>query len=274
MLLARGLAPGDAPERMNLDRPEEVAAVHALYVSAGSVAVHTNTFGANPSRLAHFGLAERCVALNRRGVELARSAGPAFVIGDMGPTGEYLPPVGKGDRQAWRDGFRLQAEALIAAGVDGIHIETMGDLREAETALAAIRKLDAGLPVLASLTFDRKRRGFFTVMGDPLLRSLNRLVEAGATAVGANCSIDSGDMRDLAAEALAGVAGRLVFQANAGQPLGEHGRIRYAQTPAAFAADLSAAIAGGAAAVGGCCGTDPRFIARISELLCARGDGA
>jgi 5-methyltetrahydrofolate--homocysteine methyltransferase len=273
MLLGRGLARGDAPERLNLERPDTVAAVHRAYVEAGSDAVHTNTFGGNPTRLGHFGLADRCEEVNRRAAEIARGAGPAFVLGDVGPTGEYLPPVGGGDQKRWRDGFRRQARALLEGGVDGFHVETMSDLREAEAALEAIRELESGLPVLVSLTFDRKRRGFFTVMGDPLAASLARLARAGADAVGANCTLASADMRDLAAEALREVDARLVFQANAGQPRPEGDGLRYDQDPAEFAADLRAAIRGGAAAVGGCCGTDPRFITELLRVARPAGAG-
>ena len=266
MLMERGLPQGDAPDRMNLDMPEKVEEVHRLYVEAGSEAVHANTFGANPARLAGYGLEGRCAEINRRAVAIARAAGPKFVIADMGPTGEYLAPVGAGDITRWREGYRVQAAALIDAGADGIHIETMGDLREAMVVLEVVRELAPDLPLLASLTFDRKKRGFFTLMGDPLVDSLNHLLAAGATAAGANCSIDSGDMAALAAEARSAVQGPLVIQANAGAPQLIDGRMRYDQTAEAFAADMRAALAGGLAAIGGCCGTDPAFIAALAEL--------
>ncbi len=267
MLLEAGLSPGDAPERMNLDRPELVEQVHRRYIEAGSEAVHSNSFGGSPLRLASYGLADRCAEINRRAVEIARAAGPRFVLGDIGPTGEYLPPVGDGDLQRWREGFDLQAAALIEAGADGIHVETMGDLREAEAALAAVRDLAPELPLLVSLTFDRKPRGFFTLMGDPLLPSLQRLLNAGATIAGANCSIDSGDMHALATEALAGLDGGLVIQPNAGAPRLIDGKLSYDQTPEEFALDLGeCSAATKLAAIGGCCGTDPRFISALAAL--------
>jgi 5-methyltetrahydrofolate--homocysteine methyltransferase len=267
MLMEAGLAGGVAPERLNLERPELVEQVHRRYVEAGSEALHGNSFGANPIRLAAFGLADRCAEINRRAVEIARAAGSRFVLGDMGPSGEYLPPVGKADPEEWRESFKIQADALIEAGVDGIHVETMGDLREAEAALDAVRSLAPELPLLVSLTFDRKKRGFFTLMGDPLLPSLERLLAAGATVVGANCSIDSGDMRDLAAEAIASIDGRLVFQANAGAPQLIDGRLNYEQTPEEFVRDMGESLAAAnLAAIGGCCGTDPGFIAALAAL--------
>ena len=255
-----------APEAWLLESPDSVRGVHSAYVEAGSDLILTCTFGGTRTRLERSGLSDRVAEVNRRAVKLARDADPRFVIGDVGPTGEYLPPVGVGDVGRWAAGFQLQGEALIDAGVDAIHIETMSDIREAEAALDVIRGLTNDLPILVSMTFDRKKRGFFTVMGNRLVESLNRLRERGATVVGANCSITSGEMRDLAEEALGAIDGRLVFQPNAGRPTpGEV--VTYDQDPKDFAADLLPVVGGGAAAVGGCCGTDPRFIRELRRLM-------
>ena len=268
MLMARGLPPGAPPELWNAGRTADVTAVHRAYVEAGSEAVQTNSFGGHPARLLRYGLAERCEELNDAAVSAARAAGPAFVIGDLGPTGEYLPPVGQGDLERWRLGFERQARALAAAGADGLHVETLSDLREARVALAAARSAAPGLPVMVSLTVERRPRGFFTVMGDPAVKALRALHEAGAAACGLNCSITSADMAVVAAQALAQLPGvRLVFQPNAGQPEQGPEGLRYAQSPDDFARDLAPLAAAGAAALGGCCGTDPRFVAALARAL-------
>jgi methionine synthase I (cobalamin-dependent) len=263
-LIARGLPAGACPDLWTLDRPEEVCSVHRGYAEAGSDAIHANTFGANAARLACFGLADRIEEINRTAVDLARRAGAPYVIADVGPTGEYLPPVGHGDRDQWRRHFIQQGKILAGTGIDAFHIETMTDLREALVALEALQEAAPEIPVLASLTFERKKRGFFTIMGDPLGPSLARLWEAGAVAVGANCTIASGDMRDLARSVLASTNVPLVFQPNAGVPEWTDGPTRYAQDPEEFAEDLSSLLSEvRVVALGGCCGTDPRFIAAL-----------
>ena len=270
MLIARGLAGGEAPERWVLERGSEVEAIHRAYVEAGADAVTTCTFGGHPLRLARCGLDGRCAEVALRAVALARASGARFVVGDLGPCGEYLPPVGHADPAALEAGFAQLAGALATAGADALLIETMSDRREAAIALAAARRAAPGLPVMVSLTFERRRRGFFTVMGDPLVASLAALAEAGAAAVGANCTLASPDLADAAREAraaLPGLACPLVFQPNAGQPVLEAGAARYAQAPEAFAADLAQIAELGVGAVGGCCGTDPRFIATLARRL-------
>ncbi len=262
-LIAAGLPAGQPPERWVLERPEELLAAHRAYVAAGSEAIHPCTFGANRLRLQPFGMQSELEAINRRAVELARQAGPAFVLGDLGPSGEYLPPVGEARQKAWRAAFVEQGRLLAELGVDGFHVETMSDLREARVALAALRQVAPELPVMVSMTFDRKRRGFFTVMGDRLVPSLRQLAEDGATVVGANCTLTSPDMRALGKEALGGVGAPLVLQPNAGQPRVTLEGVTYDQDLAEFVADLTALAWAGVRVLGGCCGSDPAFIAAL-----------
>jgi 5-methyltetrahydrofolate--homocysteine methyltransferase len=271
MLIARGLAVGVPPDAWTEERPEDLTAVHRAYVEAGSDAVHANTFGANPIRLARYRMAERCEELNAAAVRIARGSGASFVIADIGPTGEYLPPVGKGDPGNWRDAFERQGRALAGTGVDALHVETMSDRREALIALESLRRAAPALPIFVSLTFERKKRGFHTVMGDPLVGSLREMLDAGACAVGANCSITSAEMKDLAREARSCISAPILIQPNAGQPELIDGLLHYRQSPEEFASAMAPLAAEGIAALGGCCGTDPRFIAALRERIRAGG---
>ena len=267
MLIAAGLPGGRAPEWWNLEHPDRVAAVHRAYVEAGSEIVHTNTFGANPVRLAAGGLGGRCHEVNAAGVALARDAcaGRAWAAGDVGPTGSMLPPLGSATESELRAAFREQTEALAAAGVDLISIETMSDLREA---LAAVRAARAtGLAIQASMTFVVRRRGVFTVMGDPLVPSLAALATAGADAVGCNCTVASAEMLAMVREAAPRLTVPLWAQPNAGQPRLAPEGVHYDADAEAFGRDLAAMAAAGARAVGGCCGTTPEFIACVRAAL-------
>jgi 5-methyltetrahydrofolate--homocysteine methyltransferase len=260
MLIAAGLEAGRAPEWWNLEHPDRVEAVHRAYFQAGSDVVHSNTFGATSLRLAAGGLAGRCREVNAAGVEIARRArsGPGLVAGDIGPTGHMLPPLGTTTVDDLRAAFREQADALAQAGVDLISIETMSDLREA---LAAVEAAHAtGLAVHASMTFEARPRGYFTIMGDPLVASLRALVEAGADAVGCNCSVTSAAMAAMIAQAAPLVPAPLSAQPNAGMPTVTPDGVVYDASPEAFARDLAAMARAGAALVGGCCGTTPEFI--------------
>jgi 5-methyltetrahydrofolate--homocysteine methyltransferase len=267
MLIAAGLPPGEPPERWNLDHPGRVEAVQRAYIAAGSRIVHTNTFGATRAKLGTAGLAARCEEINAAGVVIARRAAgsDALVAGDVGPTGLLLPPLGEATESLLREAFAVQVAALAGAGADLLSIETMYDLREALAAVAAGR--ETGLPVVASMTFERRRRGIFTVMGDPLVGALARLAEAGADAVGCNCSVGPEAMVAMIREAHAAVPAPLAAQPNAGTPRATPGGPAYDVGPADFGAFALAVTEAGARLVGGCCGTTPAHIGAAREAL-------
>jgi 5-methyltetrahydrofolate--homocysteine methyltransferase len=271
MLIAAGLEAGQAPDWWNLRHPERVAAVHRAYADAGADIVHTNTFGGNPARLAAAGLAGHCAEVNAAAAAIATRAvaGRALIAGDIGPSGHALPPVGSADLDELREGFRLQARALAGAGVDLLSIETMSDVREAVAAVEAA--VETGLAVIASMTFEARRRGTFTVMGDPLVASLERLAAAGAVAVGLNCSVTADVMAGMVREAAAALGVPLAAQPNAGQPEMTADGVVYRADPEEFARQAVALVEAGARLVGGCCGTTPAFIERAAAALATAG---
>ncbi|MBN1884218.1 MAG: homocysteine S-methyltransferase family protein [Candidatus Krumholzibacteriota bacterium] len=271
MLIAAGLRDGDVPEAWTLERPDEVAAVHAAYLDAGAEVVQTNTFGATRLKLGRSdaGRLLDVDEVNERAAALAREAvgargGGRFVAGDIGPTGLFFPPVGELTEEAAYAAFREQAAALERGGVDLFLVETMYDVREARAALRAARAV-SGRPVVVEATFERKPRGFFTLVGDTPERAVEVLGDADM--LGANCTLSSPEMPDLVSRMRELTDLPLLFQPNAGNPEMERGRPVYRQTPAAFADDIVEIIRRGAGAVGGCCGTDPRFIREIHDRL-------
>lgn len=284
MLISYGLEPGKAPESWLLYRPEEIAAVHRAYLEAGAEVITTATFGANRLRLASSSSeartsgrrigsrASKAPQLNKAAVWIAREAMSVerytdrFLAGDIGPTGRFFPPIGALTQGEARAAFREQAEALEGVGVDLFLIETMVDLREAMEALHAVREV-SNRPVIVCLTFERKPRGFFTLFGDTPQKAVDSLLSAGADGLGANCTLGSGEMIELARLFRPLTEAPLLFQPNAGQPVIGEGAPTYRQQPAEFASDLEALAQAGANAVGGCCGTTPEFIRQAHDRL-------
>jgi 5-methyltetrahydrofolate--homocysteine methyltransferase len=280
-MMARGVPGGMAPELWNAERPDVVEAVHRDYFSAGSELVHTNTFGGTRPKLAAHGLGRRAAELSEAGARLAvalrdREFPGRLVIGDLGPTGAMLPPLGQADAAELRDAFAEQAEALVRGGVDLLHIETMFDLNEALAAVEAAVDASAGRPVCCSVTFTSVAAGYRTMMGVSPERAAAALLAAGVTLVGCNCSITAAEMGDLVAE-LSAASGRPVLaQPNAGQPRLADGVTVYDETPQHFADGVAAFPSRGAGLVGGCCGTTPAHIGALAALLATprRGEPA
>ena len=281
MIIAAGMRESETPESWMLLNPEGQAAIHTAYLGAGAEIIQTNTFGASRMKL-HSSEAGReidPVAFNEKAVELARRAvrdygAPGrFVGGDIGPTGQFFPPVGRLTADAARACFAEQARALAGAGVDLILIETMYDLREAVAALEEARKA-TDAPVFVELTFDKRPKGYFTMMGDTVEKAVEVLSSEGADVIGANCTLTSGDMLGLVKEFRSRTNMPLIFQPNAGQPVMEGGTAVYRQKPEEFAMDIESMVRAGANAIGGCCGTTPAFIRAIRERLASMPRGS
>src|SRR5260221_6022985 len=91
-------------DELNLRAPDVVREVHAAYVKAGAEIVETNTFGANPVKLAQHGLADQTFAINKRAAEIAKEAGGsrAAGVGAIGPPGVRREPFGGTGREGGR----------------------------------------------------------------------------------------------------------------------------------------------------------------------------
>ena len=260
-LAGRGLEAGVAPERWNLDRPDDVRAVAMSYVEAGADIILTNTFGASPLKLGKVGLGGRVGEVNRIGVELSREAAGegALVFASVGPTGEFMTPVGTVDEEEMVACYAEQVAALAAAGPDGIVIETQTDLAEAKAALRAVRE-NSGLPVVVSLTFEKGVKGYATMMGVTPARAASELAAAGADIVGANCGAGIAEIIEVARLMRAATKLPLWFKPNAGLPELVKGKTVFRETPEQMVRYLPGLIEAGASIVGGCCGITPGHI--------------
>ncbi len=268
-LHARGLPPGECPEKWAREHPTVLSGIHQEFADAGSDALLTCTFGGSPLKLAAAGLDGETEALNWALARVAREvAGSAIVLGDIGPCGEMLEPLGSRTRDEVRDGFGRQVVGLDAV-VDGFIIETMTDLNEALLALEAAKKISPEKPVLASLNYEKDAdgQGYHTIMGVDPATAARELQDAGADAVGANCGTGIEDMIGIV-EQLASAAEVPVFaEPNAGMPKLRQGRTVFEQSPEDMAARLGELVSAGARLVGGCCGTTAEHIQAMRAVL-------
>ena len=269
-----GLPVGTGGECWNVEYPDRVLAIHAAYLEAGSDLVLTNTFGATRWVLDPHGLSGRLDELNRAAARLARRAAGAsgLVLGDLGPTGQLLVPLGPVTGDDLKADVTARCRALLDEGVDGIICETLTAADEAVVAVETA--LEAGAPwVIASFAFDKRPNGRVrTMMGLSPADAADRVRGAGASMVGANCGthLDVGDFAALAGELAAASGLPVMIQPNAGQPRLQDGRAVYDMDAETFAAGMEAVLRAGAAVVGGCCGTGPEHI-RALRVLVDRG---
>jgi 5-methyltetrahydrofolate--homocysteine methyltransferase len=275
-LLARGLTSGECGMLWNLNRPGDVGGVHLAYRNAGCDLITTNSFGGTRFALEKHGLTARVAELNRAAARVARAAAGenGWVLGDVGPFGDFLEPVGEVEADDLRAAFRDQIAALIAGGADAILVETMSDPAEAVVGVEAAKACDPNIPVIVTYAFQKTAPGEFrTMMGTTAAEAMQRAIQAGADIVGTNCGtgLSLEDYVELAKQLVA-AAGQtpVIVQPNGGSPRMENGKTIYDATPEHMAAAAKQLLATGVRIIGGCCGTTPEHLAAMSRAV--RGD--
>jgi methionine synthase I (cobalamin-dependent) len=270
-LMARGMRTGECSEQWNLARPAAVLAIHQAYRDAGCDLLTTNTFGASAPALQRHGHENDVLPLNQKGAQLAAQAadGRCLVLGDVGPFGGFLEPVGDMHPDTLLAVFADQARGLLAGGAGAFIIETMSDPAEMVVAVKAVRNVST-LPIIATYAFSHADGGFRTMMGSSIEDCMQAAIDAGADVVGANCgtSLSLPDYVRLG-EALLQAAGRtpVIVQPNAGSPQMIDGKLTYLATPPQMAQLAKELVQVGVKVVGGCCGTTPEHLRAIAAAV-------
>ncbi len=269
-LMAAGLDLGDVAEVWNVEKPEAVRQVHRGYIEAGSQIVLTNTFGGSEVNLTRKGVGARTAELNSAAARIARAAAdtashPVVAAGSIGPSGEMFAPYGLLTPEKAVASFAAQAAALAEGGVDVFWIETMSDLQEVKAAIAGCRQAAPQIPIVATMSFERKGR---TMMGVTPEKALDVLKSAGVTALGGNCGNGPDEIIEVIEKMRAANPDVvLVAKANAGLPEIVDGETVYSATPEDMAAYATAVSAQGAQIIGACCGSNAAHIAAIAQAL-------
>jgi homocysteine S-methyltransferase len=263
VLYGKGIFINRCFDELNLSMPELVRDTHRDYVKAGAEILETNTFGANRTRLATFGLADKLTAINQAGVRLAREAAGdnAFVAGAIGPLGIRIEPLGPTSFAEARQTFREQADSLVEAGVDLLVLETFSNLDEIREAIFAAREAAGDeMVIVAQVTIDDAGNMLDGATPETYTQKLN---EWPADIIGLNCSVGPKATLETIEKMLQYSHKPLSAMPNAGLPTMVEGRNIYLCSPEYMAQYARRMLWAGLKIVGGCCGTTPEHIKLI-----------
>ena len=259
-----GMPKGCCTEQWVLENPEPLVRLQRAYAEAGSQILYAPTFQAQPIALQTVGLERQTEAINAALVSLSRSAAPdCLIAGDLTTLTAFCDSWNPDNFDLLVSNYRRQIRGLIDGGCDLLVGETLLYPQEAEAILCAAELEGAGA-AMYSFTMQLDGSLFSGRDAGPVLRGLE---EAGAAAVGFNCV--SMDMMTpyLVSRLRRHVKGPLLCKPNAGNPIiDEYGVAQYDMTPSHFKALAQDCLNNGANLLGGCCGTNPDFIAAIQEL--------
>ena len=262
-LQALGIADQPCPEYASVSHPEAVTEIHRQYAEAGADILECNTFGANPLKLSHFGLAEETEKINAAGVKAARAAfTPGMQLaGNIGPSGRLIAPLGDLGFEEACEAYARQIKALAAAGVDYILFETIIDIQEMRAGVLAAKAV-TNLPIICQLTYDAQGR---TVTGTDPRTAAAILEPMGISVIGMNCSLGPEQLLPLVKELAQATTLPISVQPNAGLPILRDGKTIFPLSPAEMAAWVPKLAEAGASIIGGCCGTTTEHIRAIKE---------
>lgn len=260
-MIRAGMPAGVCPEKWILEHPEPLIDLQKRYIAAGSDAVLTPTFGANRTILSRYSLENETASMNVKLSALSRKFAREHVLvgGDLSPTGNFLYPSGNTDFDELVSIYAEQASAL-SCSVDFFMLETNIDLACVRAAVLGVKEVSKK-PVFVTMTVTGSGK---TMSGDTPEACLLTLSVLGISAFGLNCSTGPAEMARyimplLPLSLALGIP--LIAKPNAGAVPSD------AEEPAVFAEECARMLAGGVGILGGCCGTDPRHIAALKEIL-------
>lgn len=246
---------GDVPEDLNITAPEAISSIHISYANAGADIISTNTFGLNPIKYhGRYGLGEVAAAA----CENAKKSGKT-VFFDVGPTGAMMEPMGSLKFEEAYEAYKTVAE--ISRDIcDGYILETFTDIYELKAAILAFKE-NTDLPIFATMTFDQSGR---TLTGSTPEIVAYTLEGLGVDALGVNCSLGPKELTPIVGRLLSSTKLPVIVQPNRGLPELKNGKTVYSMGSDEFFEAVSEMVKMGVSVVGGCCGTTPEFIKKLS----------
>lgn len=260
-----GMPRGCCTEQWILDNPQALTDLQRQYAEAGSRVLYAPTFQAQPIALERANLADQTEKVNARLAQLTRSAAPGcLVAGNLTTLATFADSFDPENFDLLVENYSRQIRGLVDGGVDLLTAETLMYPLEAEAILTAA-ELEGVSTVMYSFTMQPDGALF---SGMDASKVLSELEDAGAAAVGFNCVAADLFTAGLVSKLRRRLKGPILCKPNAGIPvIGSDNLPHYPMEPEEFAGILADCAQMGASILGGCCGTDPRFIAALKHTL-------
>ncbi len=256
------------PDILSLKRPGIVLALHEEYLDVGCDVVETNSFNSNPLVFESFGIKKSASECAKISAILAKKAAknfstpekPRFVAGSVGPVFNNNGSLQQ-DETLLFEAYSVQISALLEGGVDLLFFETMQDIIQLNSALAAAKKIDKDIPVIVSLSGKNGK----TYSGTPFEEIIREISKYDLFALGLNCEDFADIEKD--AEIIKKISPfPLSLMPNLGLPENINGKFVYKTTPAEFSQEMSELVQKfEPKIIGGCCGTTPEHLKALAD---------
>lgn len=244
---------------LSMTNPDVLTKIHRMYVESGSDMICANTFGVSRIKLEGSGYTvDEVIGAAVKAAKKACNENTGIML-DVSSLGVMLEPNGT---MTFEEAYDCYAEIAMAgekAGADLVKIATMTDLYELKAAVLGIKE-NCKLPVLVSMSFESGGRTFTGCEVECYAATMEGL---GVDALGINCSLGPDEIYPIAERLCKATTLPVFIKPNAGLPNPKTNK--YEMDSDTFCAQMEQYKKLGLCAVGGCCGTTPEFIKKLSE---------
>jgi len=263
-----------------MDNPHIVKEIHKDYISAGAEIITTNNYAVTQNLLERENLGHRLEELTSLSIDIAKEAKKESgknikIAASLPPLDTSYRPDLVGDITSIEKKY-MEIVDIVKDRVDLIIIETMSSSMEASGALSACAKAD--IEVWLGYTLQGIRKNILP-SGENLIDAINKVKHFNISAYVINCS--SANITTEAIKLLSNEIdkpfGGYANSVNVSQIINgenevdnaENMQVKHQQLINAldYSVIVKNWIDDGATIVGGCCGTSPEHIKKISDLI-------
>lgn len=268
-----GLKPGELPETWNINNAEKIQQLHYEYFTAGANIIKTNTFGAfitkfplNLEKIIKSGIENANIAKEKAAKKNAQQ--DLFIAFDISSCGKLLKPMGDLDFEDCINLYKKSFKIAFECKIDCVLIETMNDGYETKAAVIAAKEtmedLRKDFPIFVTNVYDSDCR---TLSGSTPESMVCMLEGLGVSAIGVNCSLGPKEMLPTVERLINAASVPVIVNPNAGLPKVVNGQTIFDVSPEDFVATMEKIANLGAGILGGCCGTTPEYIQKLTEKI-------
>ena len=257
-------------ELLNETAPEILENIHNAYAKSGANLITTNTFGTMPWVLDEYDIGSKAYELSKLGAQLVKKScekfetedEPRFCLGSIGP-GTKLPSLGHIKYDEMYEGYKIVANGLADGGCDIFLLETCQDPLQIKAALHALNDAHPEIPVMVSVTIELSGT---MLIGTDAMTIAAIMAPFNILSLGFNCGSGPKQVHKHVKTLSEVCKFPISVHANAGLPQNRGGQTFYPMGPDEFTElQKSFLDINGVSFLGGCCGTTPNHIEKLSK---------
>lgn len=264
---------GRIAEEGNLHEPDFIKSIHREYLESGARLLRTNTFAVNRTMALLKGIEgrESQNAYIRTAIRTAwriaqeaveESGHQAWVAADIGPIPEYLFHEYDQDE---KEEYRILIDLFLECGADIFDFETFSDITVAKWAASYIKERKPDAFVMASFAVNRNG---YTSKGISMKRLFQEAAQTeNIDSYGCNCLVGASHMYEMLKKQKFAPDKYIQILPNSGYPQIMRGRTIYSDSAVYYGEKMQGIAELGANILGGCCGTTPKHIKALSEVI-------